>query len=101
MNKENSDALGSQDLAEICITSQTSLVREDEETAQPFFPKEELFLRKGTHYIGAKLKKAEGTKCARCWKVLPEVGKDKEHKDVCLRCADAVRDYKKKDREAA
>ncbi|HTK84968.1 MAG TPA: class I tRNA ligase family protein, partial [Patescibacteria group bacterium] len=51
--------------------------------------------------VGITFQNANGTKCARCWKVLPEVGKDKEHKDVCLRCADAVREFKKKDREAA
>jgi isoleucyl-tRNA synthetase len=33
---------------------------------------------------------AEGEKCARCWRVLPEVGSDKRHPALCLRCADAV-----------
>jgi len=33
---------------------------------------------------------AEGTKCARCWKVLEEVGSDSRHPTLCLRCADAV-----------
>ena len=35
--------------------------------------------------------KAEGEKCGRCWKVLPEVGQDKDYPDTCGRCADAVR----------
>jgi isoleucyl-tRNA synthetase len=34
--------------------------------------------------------KAPGTKCARCWRVLPEVGSDPTHPALCLRCADAV-----------
>ena len=34
--------------------------------------------------------KASGAKCARCWKVLPEVGSDARHPTLCLRCADAV-----------
>ncbi len=33
---------------------------------------------------------AAGEKCARCWKVLPEVGTDARHAGVCGRCADAV-----------
>ncbi|MGB0669978.1 MAG: zinc finger domain-containing protein, partial [Rhodospirillales bacterium] len=33
---------------------------------------------------------AEGDKCARCWKVLPEVGANNEHPELCGRCADAV-----------
>jgi isoleucyl-tRNA synthetase len=31
-----------------------------------------------------------GTKCARCWKVLEEVGSVDAHPALCLRCADAV-----------
>jgi isoleucyl-tRNA synthetase len=34
--------------------------------------------------------KAPGHKCARCWRVLPEVGRDAAHPALCLRCADAV-----------
>jgi isoleucyl-tRNA synthetase len=33
--------------------------------------------------------KAEGRKCERCWKVLPDVGQH-EHPGVCKRCDDAV-----------
>jgi isoleucyl-tRNA synthetase len=33
---------------------------------------------------------AQGDKCARCWMVLPEVGKNPNHTDLCNRCADAV-----------
>ncbi|MBI2584368.1 MAG: isoleucine--tRNA ligase [Rhodospirillales bacterium] len=35
--------------------------------------------------------KAAGAKCARCWRVLPEVGDDPEYPGTCGRCADAVR----------
>ncbi len=34
--------------------------------------------------------KAVGQKCARCWKVLEEVGSVRAHPTLCLRCADAV-----------
>ena len=33
---------------------------------------------------------APGEKCARCWRVLPEVGSVSAHPILCLRCADAV-----------
>ncbi len=33
---------------------------------------------------------AAGDKCARCWRVLPEVGGDGQHPALCRRCADAV-----------
>ena len=34
--------------------------------------------------------KAPGAKCARCWRVLTEVGTVSRHPALCLRCADAV-----------
>jgi isoleucyl-tRNA synthetase len=33
---------------------------------------------------------AEGDKCARCWMILPEVGSNPAHPDLCNRCSDAV-----------
>ncbi|MDA1089421.1 MAG: isoleucine--tRNA ligase [Proteobacteria bacterium] len=33
---------------------------------------------------------ADGEKCERCWKVLPDVGSNADHPTVCGRCADAV-----------
>ena len=38
----------------------------------------------------AEARVAEGEKCARCWRVLPEVGTDRRHPALCLRCVDAV-----------
>ena len=40
--------------------------------------------------------KAEGAKCVRCWKVLPEVGKNATHPHLCLRCEAAVSEHDKK-----
>ncbi len=40
---------------------------------------------------GVSVKRIEhGSKCARCWRVLPEVGSDARHPALCLRCVDAV-----------
>ena len=33
---------------------------------------------------------APGAKCARCWRVLPEVGESRKHPLLCHRCVDAV-----------
>jgi isoleucyl-tRNA synthetase len=33
---------------------------------------------------------ADGTKCARCWRVVPDVGADARWPEVCTRCADAL-----------
>ena len=38
-----------------------------------------------------EVRKAEGGKCERCWKVLGSVGSDAEHPTLCPRCAAAVR----------
>jgi isoleucyl-tRNA synthetase len=40
--------------------------------------------------FGASVGRAPGTKCARCWRVLREVGALATHPTLCLRCADAV-----------
>ena len=37
-----------------------------------------------------RVAKAPGEKCARCWKVLREVGDVAAHPTLCLRCVDAV-----------
>jgi len=41
--------------------------------------------------IGVVVRLAEGSKCDRCWKVLPDVGADPDYPEVCGRCAEAVR----------
>lgn len=43
--------------------------------------------------VGVVFQPAEGRKCQRCWKVLPDVGTDPEFPDLSLRDADAVRFY--------
>ena len=39
--------------------------------------------------VGVVFQTAEGDKCQRCWKVLPEVGKH-GHDGLCVRCGEAV-----------
>ena len=65
------------DMAEICITSQANVI-----TNSDGF--------EGSMRI--EVLTANGEKCARCWKVLPEVTAENGH--VCNRCAEAVKNKK-------
>ena len=73
-------ALKSVDFAEICITSSLSL------TADPI--PAEAFRMPDIPGVGVVFELAEGEKCERCWKILPDVGAH-AHPGTCARC-DAV-----------
>ena len=75
-------ALDGVDLAEIAITSDASLSGE----AAP----EDAFRLDDVAGAAVVVEAAQGSKCQRCWKVLPEVGAHAVFADVCGRCADAV-----------
>jgi isoleucyl-tRNA synthetase len=77
-------ALAGEDLAEIAITSAIS-VTEGEGPAEAF----RLDEVPGVAVISAL---AEGTRCARSWKILPEVGSDPEYPDLSPRDAQAMRE---------
>jgi isoleucyl-tRNA synthetase len=40
--------------------------------------------------VRIRVSKAEGTKCGRCWRVVPDVGADDRWPEVCARCAEAL-----------
>lgn len=42
-------------------------------------------------YCSVKTERAEGVKCVRCWGHYEDVGADKEHPELCVRCAEAVK----------
>ena len=77
-------ALEGQDLAEIAITSAIA-VKQNEGPADAF----RLDDVPGVSVVPAL---AEGRRCARSWKILPEVGSDPEYPDVTLRDAQALRE---------
>jgi len=74
-------AIADLDMAEICITSGLLVV----EGSSP----DGAFTLADVPGIGVVPRGAEGDKCQRCWKVLPEVGHH-AHDGVCGRCSDAV-----------
>jgi isoleucyl-tRNA synthetase len=77
-------ALEGEDFAEICITSAIT-VEPGEGPAEAF----RLAEIPGVAVVPAL---AEGRRCARSWKVLPEVGSDADYPDLSLRDAEAMRE---------
>ncbi|MDD2861466.1 MAG: isoleucine--tRNA ligase [Acidiphilium sp.] len=74
-------ALQNVDWAELLITSDAeTLVAPDEAGAGTAAPLRAL----------PKVEIAPGTKCARCWKILPEVGTNPAHPTLCRRCCEFV-----------
>jgi isoleucyl-tRNA synthetase len=74
-------ALKSVDFADICITSGLSL------TADP--APQEAFRLPEVPGIGVVFETADGAKCQRCWKILPDVGTH-AHPGTCARCDAAL-----------
>jgi isoleucyl-tRNA synthetase len=70
------------DLAELCIASFAELRGED--------VPEGAFTLPDVPAIGVLVRPAEGERCERCWRVLPEVGHVAGHDDLCRRCADVI-----------
>lgn len=69
-------------LAEIMIASKVDVIlRKIPENA---------FVLEDVSHVGAVISLAPGTKCARCWRVLDEVGTIPSHEDICNRCYKAV-----------
>ncbi|MDR3463775.1 MAG: class I tRNA ligase family protein, partial [Beijerinckiaceae bacterium] len=74
------------DFAEICITSAVSVAS----GAGPA----EAFRLPGVPGVAVVVRGAEGKKCARSWKISPDVGSDPEFPDVTPRDAAALRELK-------
>jgi isoleucyl-tRNA synthetase len=72
------------DLAEIAITSAASVELGE--------PGQSAFALPDVKGAAVRFRKAEGEKCDRCWRVLPEVAENeqKHHKHLCDRCVAVV-----------
>ncbi len=77
-------ALEGVDMAELCITSGLDIQKFEhapvEAYAAPDSPGD----------IAVEVRPAKGGKCNRCWMVLEDVGSDKDHPDICARCASTI-----------
>ncbi|WP_116598059.1 isoleucine--tRNA ligase [Primorskyibacter marinus] len=80
-DKDMLAALKSVNFDDICITSAISLTGDP----QPG----ESFRLPEIDGVGVVFEKAEGEKCQRCWKILPDVGTHK-HPGTCARCDAAL-----------
>ncbi len=82
-DKETVAACEDVDLAQLCITSGLTLVADE--------PPQEAYRLDEVSGIAVVPAMAEGGKCQRCWKVLPEVATEPDAgNDLCGRCADVV-----------
>ena len=79
------EAVADIDLAEVCITSAATLVKGD---APPT-----AFRLADVAGVAVVPNLAEGTKCARSWKILTTIGADPEYPDVSPRDAKALREW--------
>lgn len=73
------------DMAEVSITSQLVLKAGDGPS--------EAFRLEEVSGVAVVPMHAEGRKCSRCWKTLPEVGSDQDYPDLTPRDAEAVRQF--------
>ena len=73
------------DLAEICITSAATLVNDAGPTGAFTLP--------DVSGVAVIPNLAEGTKCARSWKILTNIGADPQYPDVSPRDAKALREW--------
>jgi isoleucyl-tRNA synthetase len=77
--------LANLDLAEIAITSAAHIAVGT--------PPEGAFKLDDVPGAAVAFAKAPGLKCARCWRILPEVGKSTAHAHLCVRCETAVAEH--------
>ena len=80
---EMKGALASVDFADVCITSQITI----SDGQAP----EDAFRLTDAPEVAVVFARADGEKCQRCWKVLPDVGSDPEAPGACGRCASVVK----------
>ncbi|HWK32160.1 MAG TPA: class I tRNA ligase family protein, partial [Hyphomicrobium sp.] len=78
-------ALEGVDLAEVAITSQARLIAKA--------PPEGAFTLPDVPGVGVVPKRAEGTKCARSWRIVADVGSDPDYPELSARDAVAVREF--------
>ncbi|MGX1306155.1 isoleucyl-tRNA synthetase [Amorphus suaedae] len=77
-------AVADLELADVSITSQATLTHENGPA--------DAFRLDDVPGVAVVVTLAEGTRCARSWKVLPEVGSDPDYPDLTIRDAEAMRE---------
>jgi isoleucyl-tRNA synthetase len=86
-------ALEGVELEEVSITSAARLIAKS--------PPEGAFTLPDVPGVGVVVKLAQGRKCARSWRILPDVGADPDFPDLSPRDAAAVREFDQRAKEIA
>jgi isoleucyl-tRNA synthetase len=84
-NADYLEALKGIDLAEVAITSGATLIEGDGPS--------DAFRLDEVKGVAVVFRPAQGAKCARSWKIMPEVGSDPDFPDLTPRDAEAVREW--------
>ncbi|MER2520009.1 MAG: isoleucine--tRNA ligase [Bdellovibrionales bacterium] len=82
LKQDDKSLIESLDFAQIAISSAVTLTVG---SAPPG-----AFILADVPETGAVVALAQGTKCERCWQILPEVGANNDHPGLCRRCCEAV-----------
>ena len=82
LDSSTQELLGTDDWAELAIVSDVAFAPGD--------APENAFRLTEVPGVAVHVALADGKKCARCWRVLIEVGQHAAHPELCARCVDAV-----------
>ena len=82
VDAETAALLATADFHDVAITSTIRIVTDP--------PPDGAFTLEEVPGVAAVAEVADGAKCDRCWKVLPEVGGHADHPTLCRRCVEAV-----------
>ena len=85
VDAETAALLSSVEFQDVCITSQIEILTES--------APEGAFTLDEVAGVAVVFAKAQGQKCQRSWKILPEVGQF-DPPDVCQRCSEALAELK-------
>ena len=81
VDADTAEVLGTVDFDDLCITSGIHVSTD--------VAPQDAFRMPEVEEIAVSFAKAEGEKCQRCWKILPDVGTH-THVGVCGRCDEAL-----------
>src|SRR5690606_24497115 len=87
-DEELLDALEDVDMAEVAITSAAQIV--------PSAPPVSAFTLPDVPGVGVVPRLAQGRRCERSWRIVPDVGSDPEYPQLSARDAAAVREFDKR-----
>ena len=86
LNAADKTTFDNTDAAELAITSALTLI----EAPAP----DDAFTLDDVDGVGVVVHQADGEKCERCWRILPDIDANPDVPGACGRCADVIRDQR-------